>query len=134
MNKLQPWILLIDDDEDDLKLFSSGLEMKGVKVKAFDSSTKALFYLTLREGDMELPSLIILDYNMPKKNGQRVLRAIKDNKSTKDIPVVMYSTSMSGVLKTQLLAAGALDCFAKPWTQHELNCHVEKFQELAFAL
>jgi response regulator RpfG family c-di-GMP phosphodiesterase len=67
MNKLQPWILLIDDDEDDLELFSSGLEMKGVKVKAFDSSTKALFYLTLREGDMELPSLIILDYNMPKR-------------------------------------------------------------------
>lgn len=133
MYKPQPYILLIDDDEDDLEMFSSGLKMKDIKVKSFDSAAKALFYLTLRDGDMELPSLIILDYNMPKKNGQQVLQAIKDNMGTKDIPVVMYSTGMSEVLKNQLLAAGALDCFDKPWTQHELNCHVEKFQELAFA-
>jgi CheY-like chemotaxis protein len=134
MYQPKPYILLIDDDEDDLELFSSVLEMKGIKVKAFDSSTKAMLYLTLRDGDMELPSLIILDFNMPQKNGQQVLQAIKDNRSTKDIPVVMYSTGMSEVLKTQLLAAGAMDCFHKPWSHNELNCHVEKFQELAFAL
>ena len=134
MSKLQPFMLLIDDDEDDLELFSSGLVMKGIKVKSFDSSEKALFYLTLEENDMGQPSLIILDYNMPKKNGRQVLQSIKDNKLTRNIPVVMYSTSMSPVLKTHLLEAGALDCFEKPWSYKELNRHVEKFQELAYAL
>jgi CheY-like chemotaxis protein len=131
MNKLPPYILLIDDDEDDLEMFSSELEKKGIKVKTFDSSTKALFFLTLMSGNDELPSLIIMDYNMPKKNGQQVLLLIKDSVDTKDIPVVMYSTSMSAVLKEQLSNAGALDCFSKPWTRQELNTQVEIFRELA---
>jgi CheY-like chemotaxis protein len=133
MYQPQPYVLLIDDDEEDLEMFSSGLEMKGVKVRAFDSPSKALLHLA-HYGDMELPLLIMLDYNMPKKNGRQVLQEIKDNKSTGHIPVVMYSTSMSEVLKTQLLVDGALDCFSKPWTNHEFNGQVEKIQELAFVL
>jgi DNA-binding response OmpR family regulator len=128
-----PYILLIDDDEDDLEMFSSGLELKGIKVKVFDSSTKALFYLTLISDNMELPSLIILDYNMPKRNGRQVLQAIKDNKDLKDIPVVMFSTGMSEVLKKQLVDAGALGCFDKPWNCKELKAQVEKFEELALS-
>jgi CheY-like chemotaxis protein len=72
-----------------------------------------------------------MDFNMPKKNGGQVLSLIKDNAETKDIPVVMYSTSMPDLLKEQLLNAGALDCFSKPWNTKELNAQVEIFQELA---
>jgi len=130
MHEPQPYILLIDDDEDDLEMFSSGLEKKGIKVKTFDSSTKALFYLTLMSDNKELPSLIIMDYNMPKKNGQQVLAMIKDSAETKDIPVMMYSTSMSDLLRKQLSNAGALDCFSKPCSHQEFNDQVETFHEL----
>jgi len=133
MYEPRPYILMIDDDEDDLEMLTSELEKNGMKTKPFDSSTKALFYLTLQHDDMGLPSLIILDYNMPKYNGRQVLQAIKDNKITKDIPVVVYSTSMSNVLKNQLLAAGAADCFEKPWTRHDFSRQVEKFQRLTYA-
>jgi CheY-like chemotaxis protein len=129
----QPYILIIDDDEDDLEMFSSGLKKKGIKVKTFDSSTKALFYLTLMSDSKDLPSLIIMDYNMPKKNGHQVLSLIKDNGDTKDIPVVMYSTSMPDLLRTQLSNAGALGCFSKPWNTKELNTQVEIFQDLAYS-
>jgi CheY-like chemotaxis protein len=129
----EPYILLIDDDEDDLEMFSSELGKKGIKVKSFQSSSKALFYLTLMSGNMQLPSLIIMDYNMPKRNGQQVLLLIKDNSDTKNIPVVMYSTGMSELLKCQLLDAGALDCFNKPWTRQELNTQVGIFRELAYS-
>jgi CheY-like chemotaxis protein len=128
-----PYILLIDDDEDDLEMFASGLEKKGIKVKTFDSSTKALFYLTLMSGNMELPSLIIMDYNMPKKNGHQVLLQLKNNADTKDIPVVIHSTGMSDLLREQLSGAGALNCFDKPWTFQELATQVEVFRELAFS-
>ena len=127
-------ILLIDDDEDDLEMISAGLELKGLNVKTFVSSAKAVSYLTLLSTHSNLPSLIILDYNMPKKNGQQVLHAVKDNRLTKNIAVVMYSTGMSAILKLQLLTAGALDCFDKPWTMHDLDCQLEKFQQLATAL
>jgi response regulator RpfG family c-di-GMP phosphodiesterase len=133
MHEPQPYIVLIDDDEDDLEMYSSGLEKKGIKVKTFDSSTKALFYLTLMSGNRELPSLIIMDYNMPKKNGHQVLSLIKDNEDTKNIPVVIYSTSMPDLLKKQLSDSGALDCFSKPWTQQEFNSQVEIFQDLTYS-
>jgi CheY-like chemotaxis protein len=128
-----PYILLIDDDEDDLEMFSSGLEKKGIQVKTFDSSTKALFYLTLMSGNMELPSLIIMDYNMPKKNGHQVLVQLKSNADTKNIPVVIYSTGLSDLLREQLSSAGALDCFDKPWSFQELTIQVERFRNLAFS-
>jgi CheY-like chemotaxis protein len=133
MREPQPYILMIDDDEDDLKMFSSGLEKKGIKVKTFDSSTKAWFYLTLMSDTKELPSLVIMDYNMPKKNGLHVLLLIKGNAGTKNIPVVMYSTNMSDLLKTQLSNAGAQGCFNKPWNTKELNAQVEIFQHLAYS-
>ena len=128
-----PYVLLIDDDEDDLEMFSSGLKKKGIQVKTFDSSTKALFYLTLMSGNMELPFFIIMDYNMPKKDGHQVLLQLKNNADTKDIPVVIHSTAMSGLLKEQLLSAGALDCFDKPWTSRELATQIERFHEMAFS-
>jgi CheY-like chemotaxis protein len=84
-------------------------------------------------GNRELPSLIIMDYNMPKKNGHQVLLELKNNGDTKNIPVVIYSTSMPNLLKEQLSNAGALDCFSKPWNIQELNTQVEIFQELAFS-
>jgi CheY-like chemotaxis protein len=128
-----PYILLIDDDEDDLEMFSSGLEKKGIQVKTFDSSTKALLYLTLMSGNMDLPSLIIMDYSMPKKNGHQVLLQLKNNADTKNIPVVIHSTGMADLLKEQLLGAGALDCFDKPWNFQEFTTQVEVFWELAFS-
>jgi CheY-like chemotaxis protein len=134
MPEPRPYILLIDDDSDDLEMFSSELEKKGLRVKTFDSSTNALFYLKLMFDIQQLPSLIIMDYNMPKRNGYQVLQLIKDNKDTKNIPVVMYSTSMSAILKTQLGDAGALHCFNKPWTTKELYNQVQIFHELASSI
>jgi CheY-like chemotaxis protein len=125
-----PYILLIDDDEDDLDLLSSEMQKKGIKVKTFDSSVKALIYLTLMSDNRELPALIIIDYNMPKKNGWQVLSLIKSNRETKDIPVVMYSTAMTDLLKKQLSNAGAVDCLNKAWNCKELDKQVQGFQEM----
>lgn len=134
MHAPPPYMVLIDDDEDDLEMFSSKLENKGIKVKTFTSSAKALFYLTLMSDNMELPSLIIMDYNMPKRNGLDVLLLIKDNADTRDIPVVIHSTSIPDLLREQLSDAGALDCLDKPWNYKELDSQVQKFQELFFHL
>ena len=122
---------MIDDDEDDLELFSSGLELKGVRVKSFNSSAKALFYLTLMAGNRELPALIIMDYNMPQNNGREVLALIKANPDTRDIPVVIFSTSMTELLKHQLSMAGALDSFNKPWNYQEFTLRVETLKKLS---
>jgi len=77
MDHSRPYVMLIDDDEDDLELMSSSLELAGIRIKNFNSGIKALFYLSLLSSDMDLPSLIIMDYNMPKSNGQQILLLLK---------------------------------------------------------
>ena len=133
MDRSRPYVMLIDDDEDDLEMMSSSLELAGIRIKNFNSGIKALFYLSLLSSDMELPSLIIMDYNMPMKNGYQVLLLLKENRETRDIPVVLYSTSMSGSLKELLSAAGALASFSKPWNYEEFTTQVEMIQELLYA-
>ena len=134
MYEPQPYILLIDDDEEDLEMFATALKDKGIKVQMFASPIKALHYLSLMSGNMDLPSLVIMDYNMPKRNGYEMLMSIKGNSDTKGIPVVIYSTSISDFLRKQLSEAGALNCYDKPWNGRELDRHFETFKELFFQL
>ena len=133
MYNLQPNIILIDDDRDDLEILSTILEEKNIKVKTFQSPVKALVYLAGARMNSELPSLIILDYNMPLQNGYQVLLSIKENDDTKDIPVVIHSTNMSNPLKKQLSHAGACGCFRKPWTYKELAAQADLFEEMCIS-
>ena len=131
MSKLLPFVLLIDDDEDDLELLSSSLELAGVNTKSFDSGNKAVFYLSFIADVTEFPSLIISDFNMPGMNGEEVLSFVKSNKATQSIPVVILSTGMSPSLKNTLSEHGALGCFAKPLSYSEEKRQVELFKNLA---
>ena len=134
MSEQLPLILLIDDDADDLELLASSLESLHVRTKRFDAAEKAINYLNYCAAEDELPSLVILDYNMPRINGQQLLSAFKSNKILKDIPVVMYSTGMSLILKQALLDMGAYDCFVKPDKFSELTNQVRIFKQIAYSI
>jgi response regulator RpfG family c-di-GMP phosphodiesterase len=133
MNEPLPYILLIDDDHDDNEMLSAALEQQGLKTRSFESGEKACFFLRLISDTSDLPVLIILDYNMPKINGQQILKFIKSNKDTGRIPVLVYSTHMSPVFRKVLLDSGASECFMKPWSYPEFIIQVQKFKELAFS-
>lgn len=123
-------ILLIDDDEDDLEIMSSSLALHGVRTKCFDSGEKALLYLKLIEDVSDQPVLIILDYNMPRVNGQQMLVLLKGTKLIKDIPVVMYSTAISAVLKKDLSELGAFESFRKPDSYRGIQVQTAIFKDL----
>lgn len=127
----KPCILLIDDDEDDMELLSSSLEMLGLSIIILNAGDKAIDYLNLKKGS--LPALIILDYNMPRINGEQVLLLLKSNTYTKDIPVIMYSTSMSPVFKNAIVDLGALACITKPSAYSEFIAQVALFREIAYS-
>ena len=103
----QPFIFIVDDDQDDLEILSSTLEAEGFKVKTFEGGYESVSYLNQLTKD-DMPSLIILDYDMPKINGLQVLVFIMSNQETKDIPVVMYSANKSPLLKKDLPGCGCL--------------------------
>ena len=86
-------ILVVDDDPVMLRTIKHYLEEK-YTVATAPSGKFALKYLVQRRADM-----ILLDYEMPELNGSEVFRAIKDDESIKDIPVVF----LTGIKDTDII-------------------------------
>jgi CheY-like chemotaxis protein len=88
-------IILADDDEDDRMFFTDAFEeLKiGTKVKTFNDGVYLMDYLNSEE--CELPHVLFLDLNMPRKSGLECLSEIKSNPKFKDIAIAIYSTSAS---------------------------------------
>jgi DNA-binding response OmpR family regulator len=127
-----PYIVLIDDDEDDVELLTSSLELQGINVKSFNAGDAAINYLKVITGTQKQPSLIILDYNMPRVNGEQVLILLKGDDTIKHIPVAIYTTSLSTITMNALLDLGAHSCFIKPNNYKEFVSQVLVFNEIVF--
>lgn len=87
-------ILLADDDRDDRFFFDKALKTLSfpTKFETVDDGEKLMEYLRKNSG--KLPDVLFLDLNMPRKNGAECLAEIKADKALKDLPVIIYSTSM----------------------------------------
>ncbi len=97
MNKIH--ILLVEDNEGDILLTTEAFEEgKMVKKISVVKDGKAAMDF-LEQNDVyqtaTRPDLILLDVNLPKKNGYEVLQFIKTSQKLKTIPVVMLTTSSS---------------------------------------
>ncbi len=92
-------ILLVEDNEGDILLTTDVLEEKKIinKVSVVKDGNLAIDFLNQRKdyANAELPNLILLDINLPKKNGHEVLQYLKANEKFKHIPIIMLTTSSS---------------------------------------
>jgi CheY-like chemotaxis protein len=88
-------VLLADDDEDDRLFFKEAFEEIKIKtkVKTVNDGVELMNHLT--KYSKELPHILFLDLNMPRKNGIDCLLEIKNSDNLKDIVVAIYSTSAS---------------------------------------
>ena len=92
-------ILLVEDNEGDILLTKEAFEDAKILVRlsVVKDGKEAIDFLN-RLGnykDAELPDLMLLDVNLPKKNGHEVLQYIKGIDFLKHIPVIMLTTSSS---------------------------------------
>lgn len=90
-------VLLVDDDEADVKLTLRALQNNRVinNIHVTRDGVEAMQFLK-RMGDYSdavRPDLILLDLNMPRKDGREVLREIKSDPRLSRIPVVVLTTS-----------------------------------------
>jgi two-component system, chemotaxis family, response regulator Rcp1 len=90
-------VLLVEDDDDDARLMRKTLENDHVliTIHRVEDGVEAMAYLR-REGkfaDAVRPDLILLDLNMPRKDGRAVLKEIKEEDDLLSIPVVVLTTS-----------------------------------------
>lgn len=105
-NQLIVNILLADDDIDDCNFFKKALESISVptQLKTVADGEKLMEYL---DGPEQLPHVLFLDINMPRKNGFECLAEIKRNAKLKSLPVVMISTANSTDKMQMLFKKGA---------------------------
>lgn len=114
-------IVIVDDDADDREIIRD----------AFASATEDQEYVFIENGDSLLeylqqqkdtspPSLIMLDLNMPGKDGRETLQEIKTNDNFQHIPTIVFTTSSSNRDKQTVYDMGA-NCFiTKPDTFNKL--------------
>jgi len=92
-------ILLVEDNEGDILLTTEALEESEIanKISVVRNGKEALDWVFKRHqhANSEAPDLILLDVNLPLKNGHEVLQAIKSDDTVKHIPVIMLTTSSS---------------------------------------
>ena len=90
-------ILLVDDNPADTDLTSEVLSRNGClsHIHAVTDGVEAIAFLR-RKGkyaNAHLPDFVILDLNLPKKDGRTVLAEVKADRSLRGIPIVIFSTS-----------------------------------------
>lgn len=87
-------ILNVDDDLEDIEIFCEAVNAIDPTILCIVARS-AEEALRILNSDIELPSYIFLDINMPKIDGNACLREIKKDDRLKRIPVIMYSTHNS---------------------------------------
>jgi CheY-like chemotaxis protein len=112
----KPFILIADDDQEDRYLLHTAFEEIGRSNDIFlvENGLQVFTYLDSSLEQTNMPSLIVLDLNMPILNGMETLLRLKAHNIYKDIPVIMFTTSVHEVEKEKCLAIGAADFIKKP--------------------
>ncbi|MDY6824869.1 MAG: response regulator [Thermodesulfobacteriota bacterium] len=114
-------VLMADDDPDDCMLVREAFDecRIGCNLRFVDDGPSLLDYLYQRNpyddpADSPRPHLILLDLNMPKKDGREILKVIKKNKVFSAIPVVVLTTSMEEADVMLAYKSGAASYVIKP--------------------
>ena len=107
-------VYLVDDDPDDRFLVYEALMQVLPQVNVVEAMNGQHFFEIVEISELTLPSLIILDVNMPRMNGLETLRQIKSTPSLSMVPVVMYSTSEDPLLIKQAYEIGTSTFVTKP--------------------
>lgn len=108
-------IYCVEDDASIREIEIYTLKSTGFAAKGFE--TAADFFAALRN---EKPDLILLDIMLPDEDGTQVLKKLKKDPVTRDIPVIMASAKGTEYDKVQGLDTGADDYLAKPFGMMEM--------------
>jgi len=107
-------ILLADDDTDDCLFFKRALTASSISNNLTTVSEGEHLMRLLENESQELPDVLFLDLNMPRKNGFECLAEIKLSSRLKLLPVIVFSTSFELEVVNQLYHSGAQYFIRKP--------------------
>ena len=116
---MKPTILVVDDDVSIQKLVARALAKMSCQVMvACDGAEASKLIAKVR------PDLVVLDINMPRKNGWELLRELRNQVGARTIPVIMLTGHSDKKSVLEGLGSGADDYIAKPVDLNELRARV----------
>jgi DNA-binding response OmpR family regulator len=117
-------ILLIEDDYDDIDLLQDALGDNRIvyKMDIINEGDKVHSYL---ESIQNLPHIIVLDFNLPKKHGKEILKEISADGRYNHIPLIVLTTSSAKEDIEYSYKMGARHFITKPTTLAGFNKTVE---------
>jgi two-component system, OmpR family, alkaline phosphatase synthesis response regulator PhoP len=114
-------ILIIDDVVDFAYLVKKNLQLMG----SYEVVCAGTGEEGIRLAESQQPSLILLDINMPLMNGFDVMKKLKENKKTSEIPVILLTARHDAGERLEVLHLHEDGYVIKPFTMHELDGKVE---------
>lgn len=114
MNKHHYNLLLADDDEDDCAFFKEALDELSLPASlvVVNDGVQLMDYLTANSSN--LPDMLFLDLNMPRKNGHECLKEIKEIEKLHSLPIIIFSTSLDIEIVDLMYKKGATYYIRKP--------------------
>lgn len=119
-------ILMADDDDDDFMLTQKALKASKLlnKLIRVSDGEELIDYLTRKNGytaeNAPRPGIILLDLNMPRKDGREALKEIKEHELLRNIPVVVFTTSKAEEDVYRSYQLGVNSFITKPVTFNNL--------------
>ena len=114
-------LLLADDDLDDCTFFTEALEELPVSTSLLTVHDGVELMEFLAENEKDLPDLLFLDLNMSRKSGLECLAEIKEIEYLKNLPVIIFSTSLNMDIVDLLYQRGAHYYIRKPGVYNNLK-------------
>lgn len=110
-----PLILIAEDDPDDALMLKDAFSEINQNMVTFLNNGKLLIeHIQQLLLTNKLPNLIVIDLNMPVLDGRGVIKELQKNTETKNIPLVVLSTTKSKEDIDSVMALGASEFFTKP--------------------
>jgi DNA-binding response OmpR family regulator len=115
-----PLVLVADDDPDILSLVALRLERFGFEVVVARDGEQALATALERA-----PDIALLDVSMPKLDGYEVTACLRDNPSTRQMPIILLTARVQETDIARGVEAGADDYVKKPFSTQELRDRIQ---------
>jgi CheY-like chemotaxis protein len=128
------YFIIAEDDEDDRFLLKSAFAESGNTAELVfvsDGLELVTIFKKIDAGTMSVPSLLIVDLNMPKKNGREAISEINEKPFFKTFPTVIFSTSDNLLEREKCRSLGIDNFFVKPPSYSKLLEMVTEFIKLA---
>ena len=117
-------ILIVDDSYPMRAVIKKIIKASGFDIAEFFEAATGQEALDIVE--RQWLDLVLSDYNMPDMDGLEMLKAMKENETLKDIPVIMVSTEGSNQRIEEFIDTGATAYIKKPFTPEQIRSHLNQ--------